>query len=280
MMGEEETVAPILTLFSDFNASIERLEKIPALAQKKCEELTGLFFRKKETDKDIFEEPEKFLNALGGLLEEVGHANHTVLEIELKRQGITSDSEMAKNMMNVLAEKNTQNRQPGSPTIIQPNSPQQLGVLSGLWYYKAAKEIAKASTAQKEFALTPQISTSKQVVDILDFGRQLIPELNRVQEFYQRSLHRIECGFDDAVTRGQLSDELRKHLNKLSGIIRSFARTITEYRTELIGERKKEVAEAIIAMKMAEYTNLGGTKVQELYRQLREASGAQNASGD
>ncbi|MHA1834990.1 MAG: hypothetical protein ACTSV7_13510, partial [Candidatus Baldrarchaeia archaeon] len=97
---------------------------------------------------------------------------------------------------------------------------------------------------------TPKISTSRQVTDILEYCRQLIPEFNRIQDYYQRCLDHLYF-FNDSNTKEVLKTELRTHLSKICGIIRAFSRTITEYRKELVGERERDTAKAIIALQMA-----------------------------
>lgn len=249
-------------IFEDFNQLTEKLDEIPKSAKMKTQKLLDVFFNEKT---DIFKEPRAFLEAINNLSEEVGHAYHTVLAIELARQRITPQK--ASELINLLPKQLT----PSQPVVLQPTAP-QLGVLSGYWYYKAAREIAKASTGKNgEQPFTPQISTSKEVIDILEFGRQLIPEFNRVQEYFQKCVDHLYF-FNDLDTRERFLSELRKHLNKIAGIIRVFCRTIAEYRKELIGERKRDIAKAVIALEMVRQT--GETlPLDPMARKLMEQAG-------
>ena len=235
----EDLTEHIHELFEDFDRATQRLERIPKSAQEKTQKLLKLFYEK--DGKDIFHEPAEFLMALDSLSEEIGHAYFTVLEIELQRQKLRKAIENPEEIIR----KVTQSGQ--NPILIQTTQPVQPG---GFWYFWAERK--KWSTIEKlqKIMQQPQISTSRQVTDILEYCRQLIPEFNRIQDYYQRCLDHLHF-YDDENTREIFKTELRMHLSKICGIIRAFARTITEYRKELIGERKRDTAKAIIALQMA-----------------------------
>ena len=235
-----DDVLPLL--FEEFDKHAAVLDKIPEDAKTKTNNLLKLF------ETDIFKDgavQTAFLTALNDLSEEVGHAYHTVLAIELART--QAQPPKMESLMPTIPQQQGQ-----SPINISTQTP-SLGWLSGLWYYKGEKEKAQAlkAIAEARRSDVPQISTSKEVIDILDFGRQLIPEFNRVQEFYQKAVDTVYF-FSDQQTKERLQGHLRMHLNKLADIIRAFCRTIAEYRKELIGDRKRDVAKAILALKMAQ----------------------------
>jgi len=266
---DNDVLSPIREVFQDFDKLIDKLDKIPKTAETKTNELLKLFFDK---GKDIFKDPQLFLEKLNNLSEEVGHAQHIVLAIELARQRITPQQ-----VENVAV---PQAPTPGQPITINTSAPQQLGVLSGMWYAKA--EIAKAKAiieASRRGEVTPQITATKEVIDILDFGRQLPREFNRVQDWFQQSIDHLTI-YDDDETHERLLSDLRKHINKLAGIIRAFCRTVAEYRKDALSEGKKDIAESIVAMKMAEYRSLGGMQMKDIYKAMREAAGSQDAGRD
>jgi hypothetical protein len=272
--NEEEDL--LATMFRDFDKVTEKLDKIPQSAKTKTDALLELFFSNDDKPVDIFslQKQKQFLKKLNDLSGEVGHAYHTVLSIELARQSIAPQQIESSELP-----KPSQAQTSGQPITINAAPPQQLGVLSGAWYYgaeskrsKAIVEIAKLQQQQN----VPQISTATPVLDILDFGRQLIPEFNRVQEYYQHALEQVQF-FPDDWTRDRLTAELRKHLNKLAGIIRAFCQTICEYRKDLVHEGKKDVAKALMALKMAEAQSLGGMRMSDFYKAMRDAAGPQDA---
>ena len=267
---ENDVLSPIREVFQDFDKLIEKLDKIPKTAETKTNELLKLFFDEK---KDIFKDPQLFLEKLNNLSEEVGHAQHIVLAIELARQRITP--QQVQNVAVGASPKET----PGQPITINTSAPQQLGWLSGMWYAKGEVAKAKAIEASRRTLEVPQITTSKEVVDILDSGRQLPSEFNRVQNWFQQAIDHLHI-YNDQETHERLLSELRKHINKLAGIIRAFCRTVAEYRKDALSEGKKDIAESIVAMKMAEYQSLGGMQMKDIYKAMREAAGSQDAGRD
>jgi len=273
---EEERVDEIdqiiASTFRDFDKAINRLDQIPESAKTKTQTLLDIFG--KDT---LFSEPNEFYQVLNDLSEEIGHAYHTVLAIELARQKITP--QIASDLFDQVTRLNRSSNQ--SPIVIgQGQTPQQLGVFSGGWHYLAERAKAKAvlqAIRESKDQTTPQISTGKEVVDILEFGRQLIPEFNKVIEYYSCCIDHLYFFHDDDTTERFRSD-LQKHMNKLAGIVRIFCRTSTEYRIELFGERKRDIAKGALAMKMAEAQQLGGLRMSDVYRSVREASGPEDAS--
>ena len=242
-------------LFGKMDRLIVRLDEIPEKAEAKTKELLQMFDDTKGLGIFAEEKQADFFNKLQGLSEEAGHGYHTVLEVELARQRIApmKPEEVFDMVGNVS--KAIQPVQPQfAPAIIQPTAP-SLGVLSGYWYYKASKETAKVMAEISNRQLNqPKIGTSEKVTVILDFPRQLQPEFNKIQDFYHNTLHTLYF-FPDQQTVIIHQLELRKHLNKIVTIIRTFCKTIAEYRKEAILERQRMVAQAIIMLKMAEAAN-------------------------
>ena len=237
-MSDKDTLEPVLQIFQDFDKLVEKLDQIPKSAKTKTTALLKLFFDEKT---DIFQQRQTFLEAINDLSEEVGHAYHTVLAIELRRIGLTPPP--VPMPMLPKTDKNA------SQLIVQTQPPKG----GGFWDFMGTRSYAKVWKRYlkdvENSPDTPQVTTSKEVVDILEFGRQLIPEFNRVQEYFRKCIDHLYF-FDDADTRERFHSELCKHMNKLAGIIRAFTRTIAEYRKELIGERKRDIGKAIIALKM------------------------------
>jgi len=244
-----EAIEIVQKINEDFDKAEEKLDKITETANEKTGKVLDLLNGKT----DIFNEPSDFYSALNNLAEEIGHSTYVVLEIEMRRMGLTP-KETEENPKKTGAAL--------QPITIQTSPPQQLGVFSGGWHYLAERSKAKSAIEAIKIQVQnpPQISTTKQVIDILDFGRQQIPEyVNRTIKYYEQCLAHLRF-FDDKVpkTKEIFLSNLREHLNKLAAIIRAFCRTVAEYRTELIGERKRDIAKAIIALKMAETAALTG----------------------
>lgn len=250
MSSEEVDINDIITLtFGYFDEMAKKLDDIPLKAELKTNALLKLLSDK---EADIFNESDKFYAALNDLSEEIGHSLHTVLEIELRQKGILQE-------FNQTIQSKATNPTPLQPITIQTSSPQQLGVFSGGWHYLTEKAKAKTSLEAIKLQLQnqPQISTSRQVIDILDFGRQQIPEyINKTIKYYEQCLAHLRVFSDIPRTKAIFQSNLREHLNKLAAIIRAFCRTIVEYRKEMFGERKRDIAKAVISLKMAEASAL------------------------
>jgi len=272
---EELTTEQVISkLFGKMDRLLVRLDDIPKEAERKTKALLEMFNDTRGLGIFAEDKQAEFFTRLHSLSEEAGHGYHTVLEVELARQRIAPmKPEEVYDMVGNVS-RAVQPMQPATtPTIIQPSAP-SLGVLSGYWYYKASKETAKvmAEMANRQ-QMQPKIGTSEKVTDILDFPRQLQPEFNKVQDFYHNTLHTLYFFHDEqTVIIHQL--ELQKHLNKLVHIIRTFCKTIAEYRKEAVLERQRMIAQSIVTLKMAESQALGGMRMSDMMRQIREAVGA------
>jgi len=261
---KEIEIDDIVTLtFSSMDAAIKDLGKIPETAKRKTDALLNLF------DGDIFASPSKFLKSITDLSEEIGHANHVVLEIDLRRQGIIHSNPTPPPTPQI-----TTTQPERSQLIVQTQPPKGGGFMDYLSTRKMAGVWRDFLQSQK--GEQPQITTSKEATDVLDYGRQLIAESNRTHKYYEQSLAHLKF-FNDAETKERFTSNLREHLNKISGIIRAFCRTAVEYRKELAGERKSDMAKAVIALKMAEFQSTGGMTTADYFRMAREAMGGQDA---
>lgn len=256
-------------IFKQFEADVQYLKTIPDTTKTKTQLLLKILY-----EEDVFEKAYEFLTGLDELSEEVGHAAATVLLIELARQRLSPDS--AQQYMSMFRDMAGSRASASQPVVIQPNAP-QLGVLSGYWYYKAAKEIGKSALEAKQ-PVSTQITTEKEVVDILEWGRQLLPNFNLLREVFETDVKAVKrCGFNDPTTIENLKSELRLFVTNLIGVIRTFSRTAAEYRVDAVGDRRRDIARAVISLQMARYTAMGGLTKHDLFEVAQDAAGAQDA---
>lgn len=219
------------------------LEQQVKSAEDKGALLMMLFFKADEYLE--FEYPEFFWIGISDLSEQIGHAQHMVLEIENKRKIIVEK----------IGEKTPTPTQ--TPQVIVSSTPavvQRPGGITG--WLETRTEAKSAEKIQERWIKaqqqgTPQIATERQVTDILDFGRQLIPEFNRLHLYFQQCLDHLHF-FNDDETKAFFHGELRQHLLKLIGIIRSFCRTVVEYRKSVLDEIKMELAKSMTQIVVAE----------------------------
>ncbi len=270
MTEEERLLGYVAEIFEDFKSTVDRLSQIPQFAEEKTESLMKLF------EEDIFSEKvaDEFLDRLLDLSEEVGHAYQTVLGIELKLKGLEPRSPSIPLPVPLQATKGEGSPSPGQ--VVLQQTPQKGGFWDFMSSRRWADALEKWIKTQGMGQTVPEITTAKEVIDILEFGRQLIPELNRTIKFFRQSLDHLYF-FHDPDTKERLRSELQIHLTKICGIIRSFARTGAEHRIENVGDNKVKVATSIIALQIAQYGAMGQMTTADFYRALRQAMGAQNA---
>lgn len=270
-LGSEDLLAYVGQVFQKLDEAVEQLKELPKKAEERTKNLLKLLNNEKT---DIFgEDSAEFLEILNELNEEIGHASWEVLEIELRRQGVINPSK--ENPVPI----------PSSPKEVQPNQiihVAQESQKGGGWtgYFSArtwAKMVEKYMKWKDDsLRVTPDIATAKEVLDILEFGRQLRPEMNATIDFHRQAIDLVYF-FPDNDTRERCRSELRAHLTKICGIIRGFTQTSVDHRIENVGEQRRTIATSIISLVMAQYTAMGGITKRDLFRAVREAAGAQDA---
>lgn len=265
-MSEKLLTEQVQSILDSLEEKEEKLEEAIKDAEDKSGLLLSLFFSEHEYPE--FEHPEYFWVGIHELSEQVGHAQFMVLEIENKRKFLVE--KVAETKANPVET---------TPRVVVQSTPAVVQEPGGGFGYLAArtragaqKDIIKMQLKAIEQKTTPQIATEKTVLDILDFGRQLIPEFNRVHLYFQQCLDHLHF-FNDDETKAFFHGELRTHLNKLTGIIRSFCRTVAEYRKSVLDKIKMELAKGMTAVVTARYTAEGKIPLSEFFKQAREARG-------
>lgn len=249
-MSDTVNVASTITkLFENFDEDIKKLEKMPGETEKNTKALASVLY-----DPKIFFEPLMFSEPFDKIYDDVGHAYATVLLIDLARQRITPQT--STDFLNTFQMMGANQRQANKPVIVQPNAP-QLGALSGYWYYKASKEMYKMNQENQKDIGAPQITGEQEADDVLQYGRQLIPNLNLTREVFETDTV-IVTKYNDEATITNLLFELRLSVTNLCGIIKVFSRASAEYRKELVGGRKQETGRSVVALEMMQIRALSG----------------------
>jgi hypothetical protein len=263
----------VVSVFSSLDAQIEALDQIPDDVLGHTTALLNIITDLKQ---NIFEDPAtkiKFINALLGTSEEVGHAFHAILEIERERANPEKTPSNIPPMPQL-----PQIGQMGTPEIVERPvqggitlNTQQPQMKIGYWAMRQWRGmVEKWLEAQKDLAQA-QITSSK-VVDILDYGRELEAEWMRLMNFYHYAQQRLSF-FDDKETYRNQHQEVETHIIKMISIIRAFTRTIVEYRKERFGDRKVGVAQGAMALEATEAAALGNLRLSDLIRGAREQMG-------
>ena len=242
-----EVVETITRLFDKFDKDIERLDKIPEATKEATQKLAKVLYSPK-----MFFKPELFTEPFRDIADDVGHAYTTVLLIDLERQRISPAR--AQEYMSVFQQ--VAQRQPNTqPIMIQQPAAQQLGLFSGYWNKKIAEEHTKAM--RQDIPVVANITTDQPVTDVLEHGRQLIPNLNLLYLTFEVDVLLMQRRSDPS-TLNNLTFEIRVFTTNLFTVIRSFSHAGVEYRKELVGQRKQETAKALVALQMAQYQALAG----------------------
>jgi hypothetical protein len=196
-------------------------------------------------NEDIFAHPEKFLKCLDQLSDVQGYVQHTVLEIELQRERIRKPQSL-------FEEAKPEGNKVPTPVIVQTAQPVQSS--PGMFGYLSERLRARVLEKQLEKGnASPTITTTQKPRDILDYCRDITREYNKIVDYFQCCLDTLTLFPNTKKTRDFYYAEIRSYVNKLSNIIKSFSRAITEYRKELVGERQESYARAITSLEEARY---------------------------
>lgn len=241
----ELTSQQIITqTFQSLDKQIDALDLIPKEANEKADDILKLMF----SDKDIFLNLEgqlTFITCLRKLSEEVGHAFETILEIELSKQRAKPDMPMLP-----MPQLPAQQVERPNPQILLQQGPQKGGGWADYFGMRRwSSTIDKIFATQQNMINQPQSATSK-VIDILDYGRELVSQYNLTLDFFSKGIDHLYF-FNDPDTHERQHKQLAMHLTKIVNIICSFSRTIVEYRKERFGDRKASVASGILYVEAA-----------------------------
>jgi hypothetical protein len=224
--------------FRSLDKQIDKLDLIPKVANEKADRVLKLLF----SGTDIFMTQDgqlAFINLLRELSEEVGHAFDTILEIELSKQRAKSETPIMP-----MPTIPNQPMQPAPQTIVQSTPPKGGGWADYFGVRRWSTTMERIFSNQQNQAQGPQSATSK-VIDILDYGRELVSQYNLTLDFYSRGIDHLYF-FNDKETHERQHKQLAMHLTKIVNIVCSFSRTIVEYRKERFGDRKASVASGVL----------------------------------
>lgn len=230
--------------FRSLDKQIDKLDLIPTQANEKGDAILALMF----SEEDIFglKGQLKFINCLRGISEMVGHAFETILEIELSKQRAKSETPIMP-----MPTIPNQPMQPMPQTIVQSTPPKGGGWADYFGVRRWSTTMERIFANQQNQAQGPQSATSK-VIDILDYGRELVSQYNLTLDFYSRGIDHLYF-FNDKETHERQHKQLAMHLTKIVNIVCSFSRTIVEYRKERFGDRKASVAAGMMWLESAKY---------------------------
>jgi hypothetical protein len=256
--------AIVTDAYKSLDKQIEQLELIPGKAKQACTSLMNHVIKE-----DLFslDGQIKTYAVLQDIDEEIGHCIDAVLEVEHER---ASPQREAVNMnhlslpsfdsMQTLQVNNPQQGQMSPPITVKT------GFLSELAKGRAInKALDKALQFQREMMNRPEITTSK-VKEVIDYCKELIPEFNKLFNFYDCAIKHVSF-YDDSETIWNQRREIVNEVAKITGIIRDISRAVSEYRKDRFGDRKVAVATGMmyVAAAQAAATGVSVTGGREIF---------------
>ena len=214
---------------------IKELDKIPEVVKGKANNIIKLLY----SECDIFLKIQgqlAFIECMTDLSDEIGNALHAILEIELAKQKVKTETP-------VIMPMPTQTVTPNPQVVLQQTPPKGGGWADYFGVRRWATTMERLGAIQQTSQM-PQSTTSK-VIDILDYGRELVAQYNSVYDFWSKGIDHLYF-FNDVDTHERQHKQLAVHLVKIVTIIRSFSKTIVEYRKERFGDRKASVASGVL----------------------------------
>jgi len=233
--GWMEPSAIVSDAYKSLDKQIVELDKIPARAKQ-----AGISLREHAIKGDLFSEEGqiKTYQVLEDTNKELGQCIHAVMEIERERyvpQKATDNLPAIPSLESSPQTVNVQGTPQGQPITVKT------GFLAEWAKGRAMnKAMDKAIQFQKDMMNRPEITTSK-IKDVLDYGRELIPEFNKLYNFYDCGIKRVYF-FSDAETVWNQRREIVNEVAKITGVIEAFSNAVVEYRKERFGDRKVGVA--------------------------------------
>lgn len=275
--NEDALLEAIQKTYENFEKHDEKLEKIPTDAKTVFSRILSLI----QEVKDLFADPDKFYTCLFSadvsLSDVEGNVQHMVVKIELEREKIRKPTELVEQMMSQLRMPQTSTSVLPATINVQAAQPEKVKGMS-VWGMMAENKKTKLLEQQLKMQReAPTLTSSQKPKDILDYGRDVTAEYNKLVNYFHRGLAIVKTFPKNQETRDFMNEEIRCFVVKLGNVIMSFSRAITEYRKEANAERAQSYALALSVVKQAEYMGLGGMDQATLYRIARQGMGSENA---
>jgi len=239
----------IESIDKDKKALEEKIDEIDQIISK-LQDMVYVPYKPNGEPPREFQQEAEFLK----LMDALGDAAGLALDLVM--------SEEEKNLKS--SELQTQPTEKGNAPqqIIVQAAPQQQseegkskGLFASLFDYKKFK-----LKMQREAAEKPRITESKEVRDVLEFGRQINPTINEIKNYFSQSLAHLRV-YQDPELYFQLHEDLKTHISKLIGVIRSFVRAYTERRKRELDRTKVEVGKSMSGIAQAEAMTSAGQRV-------------------
>jgi len=262
-MSKDPMIAQLDRVFGKFNAKVAKLDRIGVDAWKS---ITSLLRIAREKKLKAIDDPD-FRAQLDALKRVKGQTDYMVFAIELERQKLQRPEVLAKQALTGVRNAQTDKV---TPIVVNAAAQQPDGQGQGVWSYMIERRRTGTLEKALEASRAPQLTLAKRPRDILNYCRDVTAELNKLYDWIL-GVQADLSEFNDQARINFHYGSFITYLEKLSNVMIGFTQAIVEYRKERVDERQVAYAQAITAMKQAEYISLGQRSLKDLYKGLREA---------
>ena len=246
---EEKELADVLyEAFLQLEDEKNKLDEEKERLNKAADEVRAVIYAPIQKDAkgtvvppDEFIHTDAFLKKLDVISEFVGQALDYVIRLEKVRKKYNFPMGETPEQMTGVPEEEEMPPQPNQPqqpinvTVAQPQRPVKGGFFD--WriaklQFKMEQERLAAEAGNKQ-----PVTAAERVGDVLEFGRQLIPAINKVKAWFPGVLAGFEFfkSYDRYFVRHQ---ELQTFLGQTLGTLSSFVSAYVEYKKSVIDGRK------------------------------------------
>jgi len=246
---EKELADVLYEAFLQLEDEKNKLDKEKESLNKAADEIRHIIYAPIQKDAkgvvvppDEFVHTDAFLRKLDVISEFVGQALDYVIRLEKVRKKYNFPmGETPEQMTGVPEEVETppqpnQSQQPINVTVAQPQRP----VKGGFFDWRIAKLQLKMEEERLEAEAAGNkqpVTAAERVGDVLEFGRQLIPAINKVKAWFPGVL----AGFKFFTSEHRYfirHQELQTFLGQTLGTLSSFVSAYVEYKKSVIDGRK------------------------------------------
>jgi hypothetical protein len=270
---EEKELADVLyEAFLQLEDEKNKLDEEKERLNKAADEIRTIIYAPIQKDAkgvvvppDEFVHTDAFLKKLDVISEFVGQALDYVIRLEkLRKKYNFPMGETPEQMTGVPEDEETPSSQPNNQqqpinvTVAQPQRP----VKGGFFDWRIAKLQLKMQEEKLEAEAAGNkqpVTAAERVGDVLEFGRQLIPAINRVKAWFPGVL----AGFKFFTSEHRYfirHQELQTFLGQTLGTLSSFVSAYVEYKKSVIDGRKVSLTKSFA--RIVEAQGGAGTSVQ------------------
>jgi hypothetical protein len=259
-----------------FNRFREEEDKLTALGENAKTKITSMLQYTRVKGEAIWDNEAELFKQLDSFKEVTPHTDHFVVYVEAWHKMLNEPEKLAELALESSKSKEAVPDFHKIQVELTGQTGQEKPTEFGGWRWLAERKRLDMAYKLTQARNQPQLTTTQRQPNFIDYAKDIPPELNKLHDWLPRAFLRVNWfkGTTKAeAMRKSMYVILRIYLEKVADMAIGFCGAIIELRKELVGERELAHSQAMIAMKQAEYESLGGMRMPELMRSIREASG-------